>query len=330
MAIFRIRKDRFGKPRYQRIIRVMHNGKLISASKTYSSKRKALRWEREFYANLSKGIVSRGGSQSKRVCDAIQRYCEQLIADNEKCKVKNLRNILQQLNWWKKEIGEIWLCRLSPQILTDCRNRLENGDTVSGKKRSPTTVLKYLSAFSVVLDAAEKDWAWIPQNYMRSVRKPAPAKGKTRFFSIEEIHKLDVLCKESNSPLLWPIFMVALHTGMRKSEILSLRFENLHFDRHEIYLPTSKNGQPRVIPMAEVVLKIFCALAKGSHVGSDFVFPAPTNQKKPVDIYEFMGTCSQQGKYFRRNFSHASAYSLYDSGQIGRSYGSGLSDCWSF
>lgn len=284
MAIFRIRKDRFGKPRYQRIIRVMHNGKLISASKTCSSKRKALQWEREFYANLSKGIVSRGGSQSKRVSDAIQRYCEQLIADNEKCKVKNLRNILQQLNWWKKEIGEMWLCRLSPQILNDCRNRLENEDTVSGKKRSPTTVLKYLSAFSVVLDAAEKDWLWIPQNYMRSIRKPAPAKGKTRFFSIDEIQLIDSLCKESNSPLLWPIFRVALHTGMRKSEILSLRFEDLCLDRHEIYLPTSKNGQPRLVPMSETVYQIFLKLTEGTHAGSDLVFPSPTNPNKPVDM----------------------------------------------
>jgi len=280
MAIFRIRKNRFGKPRYQRIIRVMHNGKLISASKTFSSQKKALRWEREFYASLSHGIVPQTGANNKRVIDAIERYRQLVITENP----KNLRNLLQYLDWWVKTIGEIWLRRLSSRILTDCRERLETELTPKGLKRSPTTILKYLSAFSVVLDAAVKDWQWIPQNYMQSIRKPSPAKGKTRFFSIEEIHKIEALCKESDSSLLWPIFMIALHTGMRKGEVLSLRFEDLHFDRREIYLPTSKNGLPRIVPMSESVHQIFLQMSAQPHSASDLVFPSPNDSDKPVDI----------------------------------------------
>jgi hypothetical protein len=42
MAIFRYRKDKKGKIRYQRIIDVYRNGKHIYKSKTFNSKQEAL------------------------------------------------------------------------------------------------------------------------------------------------------------------------------------------------------------------------------------------------------------------------------------------------
>ena len=47
--------------------------------------------------------------------------------------------------------------------------------------------------------------------------------------------------------------MISLHTGMRKSEIMSLRWSDLDFARREIRVrgSTTKTGQPLIAPMSE-------------------------------------------------------------------------------
>ena len=47
--------------------------------------------------------------------------------------------------------------------------------------------------------------------------------------------------------------VVALNTGMRKSEILNLEWERVNFSRGVIQLETTKNGSRREIPMNQAV-----------------------------------------------------------------------------
>ena len=47
------------------------------------------------------------------------------------------------------------------------------------------------------------------------------------------------------------IIVVALNTGMRKTEILKLKRSNLDFIRGEILVTETKNGEDRIVPMNE-------------------------------------------------------------------------------
>ncbi|MCX5657196.1 MAG: tyrosine-type recombinase/integrase, partial [Candidatus Omnitrophica bacterium] len=80
-----------------------------------------------------------------------------------------------------------------------------------------------------------------------------PAKGikffreepRVRFLELEEIEKLLANCSER----LKPIIIVALHAGMRKGEILNLKWHDVDFKRDIIHIYQTKSGKMREIRM---------------------------------------------------------------------------------
>ena len=68
---------------------------------------------------------------------------------------------------------------------------------------------------------------------------------RLRFLAIEECQTLINCCP----PHLKPIVQVALHTGMRKSEILNLRWEQVDLVHRFVLLDMTKNGERREIPI---------------------------------------------------------------------------------
>ena len=281
MGIFRYRKDKDGRNRYQRIVEIYRNGKHIYKSKTFDTKREALDWEKKFLYEVDAWIITKESLKKRKVADAIQKYILTVLPE----RPKNTRNVLQHLKWWGDQIGHLQISEANPAVLSACRDRLLEEVGPKGKIRKGSTALRYIATMSAVFVCCVKDWMWITQNPIRSIRKPSAGKGRTRFFSQEEIHKIRELCNESGSPYLLSIFTVALHTGMRKGEILSLRCGDVDFKNREIRLATSKNGEPRDIPMTEEVYNLLSNLAapKTQDI-SGLLFPSPFNPKKPVDI----------------------------------------------
>jgi len=55
---------------------------------------------------------------------------------------------------------------------------------------------------------------------------------------------------------------VALNTGMRKEEILNLRWEDLDFRSRIIYILDTKNNERREIPMNDIVYETLLAVRK--------------------------------------------------------------------
>ena len=50
--------------------------------------------------------------------------------------------------------------------------------------------------------------------------------------------------------------MVALHTGMRRGEILDLRWQNVDLLKRAIRIVKSKNGEKRTIPMSNTLFNL--------------------------------------------------------------------------
>ncbi|WP_439124192.1 tyrosine-type recombinase/integrase [Marivita sp.] len=66
--------------------------------------------------------------------------------------------------------------------------------------------------------------------------------------------------------------LLALFTGMRRSELQRLRWENIDLDQRKLHLPTTKNGDPLTLPVSDFLFNLLEA-RKENAGASPWVFP---------------------------------------------------------
>jgi integrase len=102
------------------------------------------------------------------------------------------------------------------------------------------------------------EWGKVKENPGKKVKLLRERNRRVRYLEEKEIKRLYNACAEH----LKPIVIVALNTGMRKEEILSLRWKDLDFRSRIISILDTKNGERREIPMNDIVYKTLLAVRK--------------------------------------------------------------------
>jgi site-specific recombinase XerD len=74
-------------------------------------------------------------------------------------------------------------------------------------------------------------------------------------------------------PLQLAALEISMYTGMRQSEQFGLRWSQVDLDKRLVFLPKTKNGKPRHIPLNAVAVGAFQRLGASSGVSSAPVFP---------------------------------------------------------
>ncbi len=127
------------------------------------------------------------------------------------------------------------------------------------KSVGPATVNRELAALKTMFSKAIL-WDMASENPVKKVQMFREPAGRIRYLSRQEIADL---LRESVEHLR-PIIMTALYTGMRKSEILRMRWDDVDLKHRIIYVRTSKNGQSREIPIATELMEVLERLARDS------------------------------------------------------------------
>ena len=65
-----------------------------------------------------------------------------------------------------------------------------------------------------------------------------------------EFERLEEAAKQTKNPHICPVIVFAIETGMRRGEILGLQWEHVDLDRRIVYLPLTKNGISREVPLS--------------------------------------------------------------------------------
>lgn len=114
--------------------------------------------------------------------------------------------------------------------------------------KSPATVNRHLTTLKHMFTKAV-EWEMVEEEILKKVRRVKPFQENSRrlrYLSAQECQALVNACE----PHLKPIVVTALHTGMRKEEILSLEWErNVDLVHGFILLDKTKNGDRREIPI---------------------------------------------------------------------------------
>jgi hypothetical protein len=132
----------------------------------------------------------------------------------------------------------------------------------------PATVNKELNCLKASLNRAVA-WKHLKTNRLGGIKLFKEPPGRLRYLSLEEKDRLLEACTE---PLyLRPIIELAIHTDMRRGEILGLSWRDIDGRRRTITLHQTKNNEWRVIPINQTVAAIVKTLPR--HLESDALFP---------------------------------------------------------
>jgi integrase len=181
--------------------------------------------------------------------------------------------------------GDCYLKEITPfQIEKYKAHRLHQGV-------KPSTVNRELSVLKRAFNLAI-DWHLAEENPVRRVKFFQQPDPKERVLSGEE----EEILINASSGHLTPILIAGLNTGMRVSEILSLKWSQVNLRKREIEVVKTKSGKKRVIPINDALLDMFNRLRRVD----DFVFlyhDPKTKKPRPVKSIKrsFTNACRRAG-----------------------------------
>ena len=91
---------------------------------------------------------------------------------------------------------------------------------------------------------------------MRKVRKPSLPRGRIRFLDDDERERLLHACRASNNEYLYLVVVLAISTGMRKSEILNLSWQDVDISKQRITVHHTKNKERKIAPLSNLALDL--------------------------------------------------------------------------
>jgi integrase len=118
---------------------------------------------------------------------------------------------------------------------------------------------------------------------MPKVRKLKLPRGRVRFLSDEERTGLLHVCRGSHNPYLYTVVVLALSTGARKGELLSLRWSDVDLKRRVLTFRETKNGETRSVPLTGNGFAVIAQHFKVRRLDTPLVFPDRTGMR-PLGI----------------------------------------------
>lgn len=203
--------------------------------------------------------VRKGGDPSRErreqrqpptVAEVARRFLEQHVKAKRKASTYDGYEALLRLHI---------LPRLGKDSITDV-SRADVGNLHHAMRSTPTQANRALAVLSKMFNLAER-WGLRPDNSnpCRHIER-YPERPKERFLSPAEMARLgqvlrDVEADNSEHPsVVLAIRLLAL-TGMRKSEVLELRWSEIDFERGLALLKDSKTGK-KAVPLPAPVLEL--------------------------------------------------------------------------
>lgn len=231
---------------------------------TFNRLTDAKRWVQDTESAIREGRHFKTAEAKKHtLTDLIDRYIADVLP---KKTPKMQRDQTTQLSWWKDRAGVHTLADTKPAIIVQFRDELL-------KTRKESTVCRYMAALSNVFTIAVNEWEWMDDTPMRKVKKPTEPRGRNRYLKDDERDSLLQACKESRTPYLYTIVIMALCTGMRRGEIMNLAWSDVFLEQGYLILHKTKNGDTRRVPLSSELVVILSKYKKIKHIDTDMLFP---------------------------------------------------------
>ena len=229
--------------KYQVLIRRKGHPLVCKSFATYSE---ATKYAQDSESNIAKGLYADLSEANQTLLsDALQRYKDEVTTKKKGAKQEAYK--IDKL--MRHKISNYSLARLTSNKIAKFRNELS-------LTAAPATVNKYLTLISVAINTAKNEWGiYLPSNPCEKLKRLPEPEAKDIRVSPEEESKLLEHAAQSKKHWLSAIIIVAIESGMRRSELFRLKKSDCDFVRSTATLNDTKNGTRRKIGLSPRAVK---------------------------------------------------------------------------
>lgn len=204
-----------------------------------------------------------------------------------------------RMAWWASEIGHLTLAEIDSDHIFFAIEKLSSrsprywaGNDADGKPifkakpkpYAPATINRYVATIGALCTWCIRK-RLVPKNWehpCRGLERTAENNERVRFLSNDERIRLLKACRESKWNKLYLLVLMALTTGARRTELLTLKWKHIDADRAEAHLDRTKNGDRKVLPLVPAVVD---ELKKFTSAPDTLIF---ASDRRPVQPFNFV------------------------------------------
>ena len=164
-------------------------------------------------------------------------------------------------------LGDTPLTQITPQMVDTYKGiRVKEGAAAK-------SINHELSNLSHMLKKSV-EWRYIDRNVVCSVEKLKVVRNPARYLSQDEIRKL---LTAARGFYIYPLLVTAIHTGMRKSELFNLKWDDVDFQQRTVTVQSksdwhTKNYKARTIQMTPFLYEVLKEHKERQTSWSDYIF----------------------------------------------------------
>lgn len=250
-----------------------------TATKTFSTKGQAERWAMQTVRAMEDGTFTKAvGSQLPTFREALDRYEREITPTKKGRRAEKYRiGVVRRAPFAGKPLDNV-----SPEDISVYRDaRLAI--------RSPQTVYLELALLSHVFKVARSLWRIDVANPVKEVARPRVRNKRNRRLNGNEEQRLMEALYAYPNPEFRVIVLLGLYTAARYGELIHLAAGQISLENRTIFLPDTKNGQPRYVPLSPQAIACLEGFMRKD-----------ANPKERLFSYSYFGFLSSWRKFKRK------------------------------
>lgn len=243
------------------VAEVRTKGRYISKTHTSKVAARDWAWEQERKVGRVEGIML-----GKTLTQALQRYAIEVSPAKKGARWEMIR--LEKLQ--RDNLANFPMSSIRSDDIEDWIEERKNTGVMG------STINRELNLLSAVLTKARKKWKWLEINPMENVERPKNPPHRKKTYSPENIllilkalgysEEKEVVTQRQKIAVA---FLLSIETAMRQGEIWGIHPEHINWEECYVFLPETKNGQPRDVSLSIKAIK----LLKSLNIEKGRIFP---------------------------------------------------------
>ena len=231
--------------RWQVQVRRKNSASLV---KSFVTRKDAEAWARQTETELDRNALVQDRRRLERVTlgELVARYRDTVTPHKRSAKGETI--ILNA--FLRHPICSKKLSELTPNDF----NRYRDERLPEVKPRS---LKRMLCPIQNLFEVAKKDWGLpISRNPVSELKITCENDRRERRLQPGELETIKFAARRTRNPIILPIILFALETGLRRSELLAIQWRHIDWEGRSLSIPRAKNGHSRVIPLTHPALAL--------------------------------------------------------------------------